>query len=156
METQDVFFWRLAGRSAPTGLAYYPLDRVLTYKNLIYLLNLQINLDRMFTNFIWSDRKHLISKSVLIQPIEFGSLKMVTAKNILDTSKIMWIKRLSNNIDATWKILAKNLMGLDIKNILKKQMYSAIKSNIKTPWFRFLTTNIQNIKEFVNEDRKEV
>ena len=85
---------------------------------------------------------------------------MVTAKNILDTSKIMWIKRLSNNIDATWKILAKNLMGLDIKNIFKKQMYSAIKSNIKTPfyqgmlktWFRFLTTNIRNIKEFVNEE----
>ena len=25
----------------PTGLAYCPLDRVLTYKNLIYLLNLQ-------------------------------------------------------------------------------------------------------------------
>ena len=35
VETQDVFFWRLAGRSAPTGLAYCPLDRVLTYKNLI-------------------------------------------------------------------------------------------------------------------------
>ena len=45
---------------------------------------------------------------------------MVTAKNIFNTSKVMWIKRLSNNIDATWKILAKNLMGLDVKNILKK------------------------------------
>ena len=42
VETQDVFFWRLAGRTAPTGLAYCPLDRVLTYKNLIYLLNLQV------------------------------------------------------------------------------------------------------------------
>ena len=68
--------------------------------------------------------------------------------------------RLSNNIDATWKILAKNLMGLEIKNIFKKQMYSAVKSNIKTPfyqgmlktWFRFLTTNSRNIKEFVNEE----
>ena len=43
VETQDVFFWRLAGRSAPTGLANCPLDRVLTYKNLMYLLNLQIH-----------------------------------------------------------------------------------------------------------------
>ena len=81
------------------------------------------NLDRMITNFIWSDRKHLISKNVLIQPIEFGGLKMVTAKNVLDTSKIMWIKRLSNNIDDKWKILAKNLMGLNIKNIFKKRKY---------------------------------
>ena len=120
-----------------------------------------INLDRMFTDFIQSDRKHLISKKVLlIQPVEFSGLKMVTAKNILDTSKVMWIKRLSNNIDATWKILAKYLMGLDIKNILKKQIYSAIKSNIKTPfyqdmlktWFRFLKTNVKNITQFVNEE----
>ena len=66
-----------------------------------------INLDRMLTKFIWSDRKHLIYKNILIQPIEFSGLKMVTTKNILDTSKIMWIKRLSNNIDAKWKILAK-------------------------------------------------
>ena len=34
-------FLTFGGRSAPTGLAYCPLDRVLTYKNLIYLLNLQ-------------------------------------------------------------------------------------------------------------------
>ena len=33
----------MAGRSAPTGLANCPLDRVLTYKNLIYLLNLQFS-----------------------------------------------------------------------------------------------------------------
>ena len=32
---------RLFLMSAPTGLAYCPLDRVLMYKNLIYLLNLQ-------------------------------------------------------------------------------------------------------------------
>ena len=39
-------------------------------------------------------------------------------------------------------------------------MYAAIKSNIKTPfyqgmlktWFRFLTINIRNIKEFGNEE----
>ena len=45
VETQDVFFWRLAGRSAPTSLANCPLDRVLTYKNLIYLLNLQFHVE---------------------------------------------------------------------------------------------------------------
>ena len=32
--------WR--DRSAPTGIAYYLLGRVLTYKTLIYLLNLQM------------------------------------------------------------------------------------------------------------------
>ena len=33
---------RCATWSALTGFAYWPLDRVLTYKNLIYLLNLQV------------------------------------------------------------------------------------------------------------------
>ena len=28
----------------PTGIAYCPLGRVLTYKNLIYLLNLKFNM----------------------------------------------------------------------------------------------------------------
>ena len=28
VETQDIFFWRLAGRSAPTSLANCPLDRM--------------------------------------------------------------------------------------------------------------------------------
>ena len=38
---QDIIFWHLAGQSTPTGLAIGQLDRVLTYKNLIYLLNLR-------------------------------------------------------------------------------------------------------------------
>ena len=37
VETQDIFFWHLAGR-----ISNCLLDRVLTYKNLIYLLNLQV------------------------------------------------------------------------------------------------------------------
>ena len=40
VETQDVFFWRLAGADR---ISNCPLDRVLTYKNLIYLLNLQFH-----------------------------------------------------------------------------------------------------------------
>ena len=42
VETQDVFFWRLAGRSAPTGLAIVHWPGYLIV-HLIYLLNLQIN-----------------------------------------------------------------------------------------------------------------
>ena len=40
VETQDIFFWRLAGRSALTGLAIVHWIGY-SYKNLIYLLNLQ-------------------------------------------------------------------------------------------------------------------
>ena len=43
VETQDVFFWRLAGPVCADRISNCPLDRVLTYKNLIYLLNLQFS-----------------------------------------------------------------------------------------------------------------
>ena len=64
METQDVFFWHLAGRSAPTGLANCPLDRVLTYKNLIYLLNLQFSLRKHHLDLFVADTALKVSLSL--------------------------------------------------------------------------------------------
>ena len=61
METQDVFFGRVVGRSAPTGLAYCPLDMVLTYKNLIYLLNLQFS---PLKHYLDTDTALKVSQSV--------------------------------------------------------------------------------------------
>ena len=51
----------------PTGFAYCPLDRVLTYKNLIYLLNLQFYCKLVFkfvTTAIMSDNRELQGYSV--------------------------------------------------------------------------------------------
>ena len=38
----NIFFWYLAGLANASNITNYPLGEVLTYKNLVYLLNLQI------------------------------------------------------------------------------------------------------------------
>ena len=59
-----VSFLCLEGLSAPTGLAYCPLGKVLAYKNLIYLLNLQISViekqNHITTFYALSHRKKLL------------------------------------------------------------------------------------------------
>ena len=47
------------------------------------------DLDRLLFNFIWSNRKHLVSKSTLLQPIERGGLKMVSVLDTVTAMKVM-------------------------------------------------------------------
>ena len=61
------------------------------------------DVDTLLLNFVWSNRKHLIAKKVLSLPYELGGLKMVSARSVIYTGKIMWIKRLLNDINANWK-----------------------------------------------------
>ena len=67
-------------------------------------------LEALFINFVWSNRKHLVSKETLILPSELGGMKMPSVKYTIETAKIMWIKRLCNTIPAKWKILSAALM----------------------------------------------
>ena len=125
METQDVFFWRLAGRSAPTGLANCPLDRVLTYKNLIYLLNLQICLVRClfvsrFTNIVlvvysWKkNQKMSFAKTKILLNIETDQdhrlgtkkKKKKEKKRKIQISSFTFDEAVFKNSFITWKRFA--------------------------------------------------
>ena len=78
-------------------------------------------LDKLFLNFIWNNRKPLVSKNTLIQWPEYGGLKMVYVKHVVLSEKIMWFKRFGNSIPAKWKVLAQELMGIKKINIFKQQ-----------------------------------
>ena len=80
----------------------------------------------MFFNFVWSNRLHTISKNVLIQPIELGGLKMISTKCIVESAKVMWIKRFCNSVEAKWKTLALNLMGIGKNMLNRKQLLNDI------------------------------
>ena len=75
----------MAGRSAPTGLAYCPLDRVLTYKNLIYLLNLQLSVvlneltKAPFDPMKDTDLKHLTLKTAFLLALASGKRNKIHA-----------------------------------------------------------------------------
>ena len=84
---------------------------------------------------------------------------MVSVKHIVETAKIMWVKRYCNDINAKWKLLASVLMGLDKSNLLKKQFFHNLRKNIKTSfydnlldiWFHFLLKNLNSIDSFIQE-----
>ena len=76
-------------------------------------------LDKLFFDFLWSARKHGISKNVLVQPIEDGGLKMINIRNMIMANKIMWIKRLLNEQKSKWKLFSWKLLCVE-----KNQIFS--------------------------------
>ena len=117
-------------------------------------------LEALFINFVWSNRKHLVTKGTLILPSELGGMKMPSVKYTIETAKIMWIKRLCNTIPAKWKILSAALMGMTVKDILSQQLFISVRHKIKTrfytnlllTWFEFQRINSQDINDFMDQN----
>ena len=117
------------------------------------------DLDRMLFNFIWSNRKHLVSKSTLLQPIERGGLKMVSVLDTVTAVKVMWIKRYCDPVKAKWKVLMESLSNFDKEKLLKKRFYKSFKSKPQTAfycslisaWYNFITIEPKSFKEFLLE-----
>ena len=120
--------------------------------------NLISDIDKILFEFIWK-KKHLVSKNTLQLSYDLGGLKMVSINHIVETAKIMWVKRFFSEINASWKILASELMGLGKHVLLKKQSFNSIKNNVKTIfyydllriWFQFLMKNLKNVDNVLHE-----
>ena len=67
------------------------------------------DMEKIFFEFIWN-KKHLVSKCTLQLPHDLGGLKLISVKHIVETTKVMWVKRYCNDINANWKLLASELM----------------------------------------------
>ena len=67
---------------------------------------------------------------------------MVSVKCLVETVKVMFVKRLCNGVDAKWKVLAQELMGIHLNNICERRLLQSIKQNIKTDFYKtdLLTT----------------
>ena len=77
------------------------------------------DIESLVTEFVWNHQKALIAKNTLIQPISRGGLKMPCIKTIVQTSQIMWVKRLTNPINAKWKQLSWFLLNIEPHYIFK-------------------------------------
>ena len=44
--------------------------------------------EKIFFNFVWSNRKHLVSKEELTLPVPLGGLKIISTKPIINTAQI--------------------------------------------------------------------
>ena len=69
------------------------------------------DLDELLFNFILNNGLHLISKEIIIQPIENGGLKKVKTHDIVNAAKIKWIKRLKTYREAKMDNISRGLHG---------------------------------------------
>ena len=121
---------------------------------------LLMDLDKLFFDFVWNKRKHLVSKQTLLQSYDMGGLKMLSIADMVKTAKIMWVKRFSNEINAKWKVLSENLMGLNREQLFHKSMFKNIKlkpqtafySDLLSIWFHFVTVEPMTFKELLEEN----
>ena len=61
--------------------------------------------------------------------------EMVSIKRVVETAKIMWVKRYCNDVDAKWKILAADLMAFEKHALLKKHSIYNIREMAKTSFY---------------------
>ena len=126
--------------------------------NVTFSHTLLSEIEKILLEFIWN-KKHLVSKSTLQLPYDLGGLKMVSIKHVVETAKIMLVKRYCNDVDAKWKILAADLMGFEKHALLKKQPIRNIREMAKTSfyknllciWFNFLMKNLNTVENVLDE-----
>ena len=102
----------------------------------------------LVTEFVWNHQKALIAKNTLIQPISRGGLKMLCIKKIVQTSQIMWVKRLTNPINVKWKQLSWFLLNTEPYYIFKKRLYYAIEKKPATEYYQDLLRNWYDLISF--------
>ena len=49
---------------------------------------------------------------------------MPSVEHIVKTAKTMWIKRLTNNIQAKWKVMAEELMGMSVRELSENMLFA--------------------------------
>ena len=118
------------------------------------------HIEKIIFNFVWSNRKHLVSKEVLILPVPLGGLKMISTKAIINTARITFVKRLLNNINAKWKFLAHELMGFSKDDLLNrtnpccvyKTCSTKFYSSLLYTWFNFTNVEPCNSSEVLQQN----
>ena len=106
------------------------------------------DIERLVTDFVWNHQKALIAKNTLIQPISRGGLKMPCITKIVQTSQIMWVKRLTNSINGKWKQLSWFLLNTEPHYLFKKRLYCAIEKKTAIEYYQDLLCNWYDLVSF--------
>ena len=64
------------------------------YSNVLYVPDWVIaKLSSLIVEFMWSNKRHLVSKQVLCMPFERGGLNIVNICNKINAQRIVWISK---------------------------------------------------------------
>ena len=144
-----------------TVLKSLVMPHILHLASVLYISDeITKSLEKMFLNFVWSNRKHGIAKSTLVQPIELGGLKMICISSMVKSAKIMFIKRLLNDSDAKWKRVTWFFMNLSKCELFSRLIYERHIHKCNIPfydqilriWFEFIVKRPRNIQEILHEN----
>ena len=83
-------------------------------------------LEIKFYKFIWSGKPDKIKRNILTKHYTDGGLSMIELDTFISAIKITWIRRLYQNSDTQWAMLAKAYLGSVKKTVLLGSCYSSI------------------------------
>ena len=117
------------------------------------------NIEKMFHKFLWNNKKPMIAKNVIVQPICKGGLKMINMDAMIKSIRIMWIKRLNNPCEAKWKVVSWKLLGIKKELLFTKLGFKNLKANsrlhfysqILKTWFDLVSVSPNTKNEILEE-----
>ena len=77
--------------------------------------------DKMFYDFIWPNKKHHVKKDLLKQQIEYGGLKMPCFKTMIKSIKMKWIQILATKQNNYTKVAMKCIKTKDIALLINSK-----------------------------------
>ena len=77
-------------------------------------------LDKLIFSFLWDGKTPKVKRETMINNINDGGLGMPDVYLVNSTSKISWIKRLTNERDCKWKILTLYMLNLNSTHLSHK------------------------------------
>lgn len=95
-------------------------------------------IDKAITHFLWNGKPPKIKQTTVIADIKNGGLKLPHFRSMFKSQKITWIKRLVDQKNSNWKILAWNLLGLTKNELFSKLSLAHVQNRVKSPFYRQL------------------
>ena len=116
-------------------------------------------IDRLILDFLWNKGHPLMVKDTLIQSMDVGGLKRISVLDIFKMPKIMWIKRLTNSINAKWKTISFYFMGIKREVLFNNLYFSTVESYPKSNFYKcllqvlfdFISIKPMSLKELLQE-----
>ena len=93
--------------------------------------------DNMIVDFFWNQRKPKIKRDVIIQSIENGGMSVPHFASMVETNKILWIKRLTSPSEAKWKcIIGELIKPFSIQHFIENNLDNDTIDSIAIPFYR--------------------
>jgi exonuclease III len=146
----------LSFKGKTTVLTSLILPKLLYVASILPVHNDTIKLvDNMILDFFWNKKSHKVNKNVIIQPIEFGGMKVPSFRDMVMANRISWIKRLLSPANPKWKeLFNQEVKPLTINQYLQCSLGKTGHRNLNNPFYQQMsaTWNFAKAKPVTHHD----